>query len=288
MAGQGEIFDRADEEHQESSDDADLSDASDVSMAEAGPGSGPEDGGARSSADSSDGGPDEELAAFNTKLALALGTRPATDDLAAGSEKSSDDDMNDEQMEALDAHLEEVFRERKKLRSKKTQNKDAKEAVVNLKCRVLDLLDIYVKQQHTSPLSLDLFVPLLDVINTTKSQLVSNKACDVIRNHSRLCKPNSVPSISDLDVAMEMLQDIHQRASMEGSKAYGAACSQASLVLVRALAAQDRETLRLVEAVYGETHQRFLLDPKSKVRPAFFTEWQNWSVSARIMYANSR
>lgn len=233
-------------------------------------------------AGSGDEAADEELAAFNAKLALALGTRPATDDLAADdSEQSSDEDMNDEQMEALDEHLEKVFRERKNIKSKKSQNKEVKEAIVNFKCRVLDLLDIYVKQQCTNPLTLDLLVPLLEVIDTTKSPLVSTKACNVLRNYSKLCKSNSVPPVSDLDATMGMLRDVHQRASKEASNAHAAACSQASLLLVKALSAQDRENLRLVESVYGETHLRFMLDPKIKTKPQFFTDWLNWSVSAR-------
>lgn len=288
MAGQEEIFDREDDESQEMSDDGDLSNpsnTSDVSMTEAGPNNGNGDDAEDSSAegdDGSDDGPDEELAAFDAKLALALGTRSATDDLTADdSEGSSDSDMNDEQMEALDEHLEKVFRERKTLASKKNQNKDAKEAIVNFKCRVLELLGIYVKQQHTNVLALDLLIPLLDVIRTTKSPLVSTRSCDLVRNYFKLCKPNDLPLTADSNVPITLLREVHGLAGKEGSNAYGAACSHASLLLVKILAAKDRENLRLIESIYGETHQAFMLDSKSKVKPSFFTDWLNWSVSAR-------
>ncbi len=288
MAGQEDIFDREDDESQEVSDDGDLSNpsiTSDVSMTEAGPNNGAGNGAEDSSAegdDGSDDGPDEELAAFDAKLALALGTRSATDDLAADdSEGSSDSDMNDEQMEALDEHLEKVFRERKTLASKKDQNKNAREAIINFKCRVLELLDIYVKRQHTNVLALDLLIPLLDVIRTTKSPLVSARSCDLVRSYSKLCKPNTVPLTTDSIVPITLLRDVHGLAGKEGSNAYGAACSHASLLLVKILAAKDRENLRLIESIYGETHQAFMLDSKSKVKPSFFTDWLNWSVSAR-------
>lgn len=288
MAGQEEIFDREDDKSQEVSDDGELSNSSftsDVSMSEAGPKNGDGNDAEDSSVeddDGSDAGPDEELAAFDAKLALALGTRPATEDLAADdSEQSSDSDMNDEQMEALDGHLETVFRERKNLASKKNQNKDAKEAIVNFKCRVLELLDIYIKQQHTNVLALDLLIPLLDVIRTTKSPLVSTRSCDLVRSYFKLCKPNNMPLTADVNVPMTLLREVHKMAGEEGSNAYGAACSHASLLLVKILAAQDRENLRAIESIYGETHQAYMLDPKSKVKPSFFTDWLNWSVSAR-------
>lgn len=285
MAGQEEIFEQEANESQGESSGDDLSDISDVSMVAAGlddkNGDGSEDSPALSD-DGTNDGHDEELAVFDAKLALALGTRPATDALAADdSEGTSDSDMDDEQMEALDEHLEKVFRERKNLTSKKTQNKDAKEAIVNFKCRVLELLDIFVKEQHTNALALDLLIPLLDVIRLTKSPLVSTRACDLVRKYSMLCKAKSMPVLADSRGPLELLKEVHGRAGREGSNAYGAACSQASLLLVKILAAQDRENLRLAEAVYGETHQAFMFDSKSKVKPSFFSDWLNWSVSVR-------
>ena len=208
------------------------------------------------------------------------------DDLAANdNDESSDEDMNDEQMEALDSHLETIFRERKNVKTKKTQNKDAKEAIVNFKCRVLDLLDIYIKQEHKNPLALQLLVPILHVIRLTKTPLVSGKACDLIGTYFKLCKnaatTTSAPAIPDAEPILDLLRTIHHQAGMDGSNAYSSACSRASLLLVKILAAQDRENLRRVESVYGQTHERFMLDARSKVKPSFFSDWLNWSVSAR-------
>ena len=223
----------------------------------------------------------EELAAFDSKLALALGTRPATDDLDANDDESLDEDMNDEQMEAVDQHLEKVFRERKTVIIKKAQNKDAKEAIVNFKCRVLELLDIYVRQEHKNTLALQLLVPVLNVIRTTKNAFVSSKACDLIGTYFKIYKPNSMPCNPDAEAVLKLLRTVHQQASMEGSNAYSSACSRASLLLVKSLTARNRENLRLVESVYGETHQKFMLDKSSKTKPSFFSDWLNWSVTAR-------
>ena len=226
---------------------------------------------------------DEELAQFDSKLALALHRRPATDGLSTSdSDRCSSEDMNDEQMEALDEHIAKIFRERKIQVSRKTRNKDAVEAILNFKCRVLELLGIYIKHQHTNALAFELLNPLLTVVRTTKGPLVSSKACDVIRDFSKVCTSKSQPRISDSKAIMELLRNVHRQASQHGSKAYGTACSQASLLLVKVLMTHNRDNLEAIEALYGQTHLGFMRNPSaSHVRASFFTEWLDWSVTAR-------
>ena len=115
-------------------------------------------------------------------------------------------------MEALDENLEQIFRERKNVTSKKIQNKDAKEAIVNFKCRVLELLDVYIKQEHKKTLALQVLIPVLNVIRVTKSAVVASKACDLIGNYSKLCKSNSVPCIQDAEAILTLLRTVHQQA----------------------------------------------------------------------------
>jgi DNA polymerase phi len=225
---------------------------------------------------------DDELAAFDAKLAQALGTRPTKKDGVANSDDElSDEDMEDEQMEALDEQLAKVFKGRRIETSKKSQRKDAKERIINFKCRVLELLEIFLKEQHTNPLGLKLLIPLLTTIRTTKSSLVSKKACDVIREYVRLCKGKTVPTIADQDATFDLLAATHGKATHEGSNAYTSACSQASLLIVKVLVAQDRENLRRVVLQYAATQERFLFDAHCKVKTQFFSDWLNWCNSAR-------
>ena len=229
-----------------------------------------------------DNAADEELAAFDAKLALALGTKPSGEDpVSDDSANSTDDEMNDEQMEAIDAQLVQVFKEREKITSPKSQKKDAKETFVNFKCRVLELLEIFIKQQHASALALDLLLPLLRVIRNTTSKLVSRKACDLIKDYARLCKGKTVPDVEVRIPLMDMLHSIHSEAMKEGSNAFTSACSQASLLIVRVLAAKDRENLRQVTATYAGTQERLLFDPQCKVKVSFFLDWLNWCAQAR-------
>ncbi len=225
--------------------------------------------------------PDDELAAFTAKLEKAVRTRPRTQGSDAEENSSSDEDMDDEQMEALDHHLEKVFRERKKLTSKKNEKKDAKENIINFKCRVLELLEIYLKQQHADTLALSLLLPILTVVRSTSSPLVSSKACNLMREYARLCKGEGLPDATDIESVFERLERVHDEAGKEASNAHGNACSQASLLLVRVLVAQDRELLRRVVKVYSSTQERTLFDSTCKVKTHFFTDWLNWCASAR-------
>lgn len=283
LAGQEEIFVVDDEERVASSEEDQSSDASEANMAEAlaQPNSATELSDDKDS--KSTEGADEELAALNAELAHALRTRSALEGLPAGdSDGTSSEDMNDEQMEALDEHLEKIFRERKVQVSTKSRTKDAIEAIKNFKCRVLELLGVYVKHQHTNALALELIQPLLTVIRTTKSPIVSSKAYDVMRDFSKLCTPKSRVPVSDSKELVELLQDVHRQASKNGTKTYGAACSQASLLLVKILIKQNSDNLEAIEAMYGQTHLEFMKGPSaSHVKASFFTDWLNWSVTAR-------
>lgn len=236
------------------------------------------------SSDQEGDGSDEELAAFDAKLALALRTRPGQDDLAAEDTSSSDESMNSSQMEALDTQLSTVFRERQNLStknsSKKTESKDAKETIINFKFRVMDLLSIYIKARHTSPLALTLLLPLLSLIRTTTSPPLANKSADLIREYARMAKGKSLPPVSDTEGIFTLLTSIHEEAEKEGSNAHASACSQASLLLVRALVAGERERLRRVVQIYAGTQERMLFEG-GRVKTGFFTDWINWCASAR-------
>lgn len=221
----------------------------------------------------------DELAAFDAKLAQALETGSIKRD--GSDDELSEADMDDDQMEALDEQLAKIFKERKIATSRKSQRKDAKEAIINFKCRVLELLEVYVKEQHTNPLGLKLLIPFLTTIRATKSNLVSKRACGLVREYMRLCKGKNMPNVEHPDAIFDLLATIHAEAMREGSHAYTSACSQASLLVVKVLVAQDRENLRRVMLRYAATQERFVLDPKCKVKTSFFSDWLNWCNSAR-------
>ncbi|KAL9615238.1 MAG: hypothetical protein Q9167_000332 [Letrouitia subvulpina] len=285
IAGQDELFDEEDEASDEGSNAASDQSSSEsdneemkgvVSLNS----SGPEVEDVES--DNVTDGADSELVAFDAKLVQALGTRTANSDLEAStSDDSSMEDMSDEQMEALDEHIAKIFREKKKLSSKKAEKKDIKESMINFKCRVLELIELFIKHRHSSELALELLLPLLTTIRVTTSKLVVRKACNIMREYSRLCKGKDLPRQLNSEKTFNILRQVHAEAMAESSNAHANACSQASLLLVKALVEQDWANLDNVIEVYVATQKSRMLNPGCKVKMSFFTDWQNWWSSVR-------
>lgn len=242
---------------------------------------------------------EEELAAFDAKLAEALGTHRADDD---NEDLSSDSDMDDDEMEAVDEMLVKVFKARQQATSKKKDKKDAKETMTNFKNRVLDLLEIYVKKCHGSVLALDLVLPLLRLTRKSTVKQISTRAGEVLREYTRLCKGNAIPSLAGIGSSddnkenededeendqtsavtrvWDLLRAVHKEAAISGPAAHAASASQASIFLVKVLVAQDKRNISQIVDIYAETRKAQLLSNKCHVQPGFFTDWNNWCVNA--------
>lgn len=258
--------------------DEDEDEDDDVEVVDA---SGGED--SQSEQDEADNDEDEaEVAAFESKLAAALGTHRGDQD--QDSDSPSDGDMNDDEMEQLDAQLINVFKARQQNLDKKKDKKDARDNMANFKNRVLDLLDIFVKKCPSKLLSLDLLLPLLRLTRKSTVKQLSAKAAAVLREYARLCKGSAVPALApgseSAAPVWELLRSVHKEAGHSGPPAHAAACSQASLLLVKVLVAHDKAAIAGVVDVYGATRKETFLSRKCHVQPAFFTDWNNWCVSA--------
>ena len=231
-----------------------------------------------------------ELAAFDAKLAVALGTRKGQEDVDAEDSEGSDEDMHEEDMDqaemaALDEKLAEVFRARKPQTDKKKERKDMKEAIVNLKRRVLDLVDVYLRQEYLHPLALDLVLPLITVARTTSIKQIAHRAHEILQAFCSRCRGNDVLVIDASDAAaanevLDYLKKVHSEAGLDNSRAHGIACSRASILLVKVLVKAQVDVAKMVD-LYAETRKKQLLDLNCQVPPLFFTEWNNWCVSAR-------
>ena len=224
---------------------------------------------------------DAELVEFERKLANALGTRPRDSSEVASGESSSGEDMDDDQMELIDQSLQNMFKERKNATNRKQEQKGAKDLIINFKCRVLELLEIYVKSESHSPRSLSLLIPLLTLIRTTSSPVVSRKGCDVIKIYFHVCKGEKLLRLVDDVPAMDILRSVHEEARQPASNAHINACSQASLLLARVIAAYNRDCLRQVIEIYGATQEAAMFDPTVRYKVSFFVDWLNWSQSMK-------
>lgn len=223
---------------------------------------------------------DDETAKLNAALAGIVKTKPFSEDVAQG-EGSSDDDeeMNDDQMFALDDRMSRVFKERKKIPDEKRERREARQNVVNLKNRALDLLEVYIKQEHANPLCLDLLLPLLVLMRTTRSKQLSVRTGNLIRELARRAKSKDLPATASIEDAWDALRRVHDEiTATEASRAHAAACSQASLLLVKVLVAADRANVEGVVRLYGATQTKWLMG-RARVQPALFSDFINWSTS---------
>jgi DNA polymerase phi len=283
LSGQQELFkDQGEESASEENSDGeiDLDDASDVEIVNGEVTRADEDSASDGSDETSSvagGATDvdngDEEAAFDKKLADALGTGMMEDD------DSDDDgsDMDDEQMMALEPHLTTIFKERQKKTSHKQEKKNAKENIVNFKNRVLDLLSIYVRSQHASVIALDLILPIITLVRTTTNKQTAEKGASLLQEYFKAAK-KGLPEPIEAEPVFALLFAVHDEMRLGGSKLHTVACSRSSLFLAKVLSAMDKSHLERVVGMYGKLMFERLSDPKCKVQPSVFTEWNSWAI----------
>ncbi|RAL66117.1 hypothetical protein DID88_005788 [Monilinia fructigena] len=230
------------------------------------------------SEESDDEGDDEANKELNDALAKVLGTS-AVDQNNEAEDDDSDADMTDSGMDALTPKLEEVFgRMQKKGPSKKQEQKEAKENMINFKSRVLDLLDIYAKKQASNPLAAEILLPLLRLIRTTKAKHLSDKAFSIVQSFA---KSRSKASSSDGEVEINikahiaLIKAIHEEVLKDQSKVFAKAASTASLSLASGIYRADRSQFEKIGKVYLHTMTK--CDAEGvKIQASFVSDWVNW------------
>lgn len=221
----------------------------------------------------------KDLEALDDALAKVLGSHRLDKDAEAES-SDEDEDMSDSEMMALDDKLASVFKQRiKRAGNKNKENKSAKETVVNFKNRVLDLLDIYVHEQAGNPLAFRLLVPLLQLMRTTKTKPLANRAHDVIVSLSRALRKarnnREDRAGGDVEEQMAILREMHGEALKDGAHGFAKAASTASLAVASSLYAMDRANGIGINKLYHETQLAWHAG-KIQVQPSFFIDWLNW------------
>ncbi|KAI5899852.1 uncharacterized protein SCHCODRAFT_02525003 [Schizophyllum commune H4-8] len=208
---------------------------------------------------------DAEAAELRKKIEDALrvnGIEPANEE-----DDEDDDLMDDDQMMAIDEQLTEVF---KASASGKKKDVDAQREATHFKNRVLDLVDVFLKQQPTSPLIIRLLLPLADLIVSSgpDEQQLADKAKGIIR--SRIAKAKDTPTLPNADAVKTALTELHSRARRARSSDHLGTLSIFSLYLAKTalhLGAEDA-----VVAAYKESLADFLTRKNSSLNTSFFQE----------------
>ncbi|KAH7364707.1 DNA polymerase phi-domain-containing protein [Rhexocercosporidium sp. MPI-PUGE-AT-0058] len=222
---------------------------------------------------------DEDAEKLNLALAQALGTHLPGQD-GEGENEDSDADMTDSEMMQLDAKLVEIFSARKKAPNKKQEAKDAKETMVNFKGRVLDLLEIYAKKQASNPLAFGLLLPLLQLIRTTKTKQLAEKAHNIILAFAKSSKSAKKDAASEINAPeqMKLIKAIHLEASKDPSHLFARAASSASLLVASSLYRANKGAVKKIATVYRDSQVSWV-QGEVRMQAAFFVDWVNWCQS---------
>lgn len=293
-AGQQELFERKDDDEMNEGDGDNSSD-DDVEIVMDGDDSidaheddeddeDSDEGGDEEEDDDMDNDNDEELAKFDAMLAQTLKVPKPGEEDDDDEDEDSDADMDDDEMMALEPALVKVFQERRKAlpsKSAKQQQKNAKRSVIEMKFRVLDLLEIHAKEVTPNFILRDRIPDLLALIRTSKDRSVTGRAHKVLRLIFGAAKNkglpvHSDPTVKDASNLRDLLIEVHNEALQGESKQHAEACGQASIFVARCLLAADEDG-GFESAVdrYNDT-QKVWFRGGSKMVSSFFADWARW------------
>ncbi|TRM61838.1 DNA polymerase phi-domain-containing protein [Schizophyllum amplum] len=153
---------------------------------------------------------------------------------------------------------------------KKKADVDAQREATHFKNRVLDLVDVFFRQQSTSPLVIRLLLPLSDLIVSSgpDEQQLADKAKGIIR--ARIGKAKDTPSSPDVDAVKTALADVHSRARRVRSPDHLSTLSIVSMYLAKTALHMGAEDA--VVETYKESLTDFLTRKNSSLNTSFFQE----------------
>ena len=136
---------------------------------------------------------------------------------------------------------------------------------------MLDLVDIFVKKQPTSPLIARLIFPLVELVVSTgpDEKQLSDKATGILR--SRIGKSKEFPSDVSKEDAAKTLEELHILARKASSPDVLATLNQGSLYLSRVLLHLD--DVAPVLSAYRESLRDFVTRKASKLNAAFINDF---------------
>ncbi|VDB99939.1 unnamed protein product [Peniophora sp. CBMAI 1063] len=205
---------------------------------------------------------DEELRA---KLAAALGGGAADED----DESEEEEAMDDEQMMAIDEQLAAIFKEQ--VKKGKSRGENEQREATHFKNRILDLLDIFVKKQPSSPLVISIILPLVELVFTStpdEKQLIE-KASGLLK--SRIGKAKEAATGVDTTLASSVLENLHARARKVRGSDPLAILSACSLYVSRSLVHSGAESKVL--SAYSASLADFAERKASDLNVKFFEEF---------------
>lgn len=267
-----------------------------------------------SNADADEGSDDEsaasddqedEIAKFEGALAAALGTRKFNeDDMAdlgsdANADTTSDSDMTDSEMMELDDKLAEVFRNQQSQTSaqklRKEEMKSAKETVINLKNRAIDLVELFFRTQHERGIEcVKLLASVLQLAESTMTSQLANRGIKLVKAYVAKNKGMRLPKVGSSKPVREELRHslkiLHETIGQkDASNSLIEAASQVNILICKLLleAGEDGTQLRKEMAKFSDEH-KIEQGGKRKAHDDFWARYHDWSASVRGQKADKR
>jgi len=184
-----------------------------------------------------------------------------------GEDSDEEELMDDEQMMAIDQQLAAVFKARA---SEKRIHKgvDAQREATHYKNRVLDLVDLFMKKQPTSPLVIHFILPLVELIISTSSdeKHLADKATGILR--SRIGKAKELPTLSspsndeDKKEAVSVLEELHVQARKASSSeiltTLNQCCIYMSKILLHSASTPGSSSISSEESIANVYRESFI------------------------------
>lgn len=148
---------------------------------------------------------------------------------------------------------------------------DAQREATHFKNRVLDLVDIFLKKQPSSPHVLQLIIPLIDLFGSSSQdeRQLSDKAKGILR--SRFSKVKELPTELAPNQVLLVASNIHTQARKAHSSDLLSILSLCSIFLSKTLVDLKAEA-SLVE-LYKESLVDFATRKNSGLNPTFFQDF---------------
>lgn len=209
-------------------------------------------------------------------------------------EEESLDSMNDDQMMEIDGMLSSIFKEKDQLlkqlsksQQKKKDSSDAKNYMVFYKSHILDLLDIYNKNQKNSYLNLTAIIPLLNLIDLTLDKHLADKAYNMLRNkiskvkviqNDMTSKLNSNDHKINTENILISLKNIFSSFLLKKNSnlTLKNAVSCACLTLSKNFIDLNPSGLSEIIDLYSAFFKKCILDPKLKKNIYFYLDFINY------------
>ena len=236
-----------------------------------------------------------------------------SDELEEDEEEDEDEELlDDEQMMQLDSTLSNIFKHRKEaLTSINTGNKrkvevqNARETVITLKNRVVDLIETFIKSQENilnnkdstmdqNILAIDsvliFMIPLIECIRTTTNKALSDKIAKIMKTKLMKLKIQNYPESNEfVENIATSLQNLHKIILTEKpglySKLFYNIASTCSLFHCKLIwncsSAKDNYNFDKINGFYTQIMNEWVLKSDIKLAQSFFTDFINWATTKR-------